>query len=151
MRDPLLESREFYEVLRREVVPCMTLVHITDDGSLYYWPGFVSLWTLVGFDFVVVAYCWREGQEGMRQASRRWREAIRDPRKMKLASGHLVYMASLDAERDRLQVQYAVPGDWMGVYSHVKESRLHRLLYELPPAWPEEYRARIEELNRDRA
>ncbi len=36
----ILKSREFYDTLRREVVPCITLVAVCDYGKVYFWDDF---------------------------------------------------------------------------------------------------------------
>lgn len=143
----ILESRKFYDTLRHEVVPCMTLVAVCDEGRGYYWDDFVAIMILVGENFVALTYGGDMPTADWLQMIRNCYKTLNDPTLMTEICKSLCYFASIEIDTEEYKLHEYRGGDWTGIYSKAKRNALKRLYYLMPDSWPQSYRETIQKLN----
>jgi hypothetical protein len=146
----ILESSEFYDTLRGEVVPCMSLVAVCDEGKVYFWDDFVTIMVLVGERFAALVYAGGLQPEEWLQLVRDCNKALDDPESVKGVLKSFNYFASIDSETGEFTLHTCHGGDWCGIYPRAKQGNLARLYCRRPYWWPESYQKTIDVLNKDR-
>lgn len=146
----IIESREFYNTLRNEVAPCMTVVGASEDGLLYFWDDFVSIFLLVGEHFVAVAYSGGKDPEGWMKLLKECKLAVSDHGKAAAMGSYLDYFASVNQNDGTFYLHGLGGHDWLGIYPRAKRHTLRRLYYRRPYWWPKSYQWIIDSLNRYR-
>lgn len=143
----ILESREFYDTLRNEVAPQMTLVIVCDDGNAYYWEDYVEIMLLVGEHFVALSYAGGPGPSEWINLMRECALAVGNRPDMDRLSRLFNFYASVDPLSNEFTLHGYGGSDWTGIYPRAKRGSMRRAEVQKPWWWPENYRPVIEALN----
>ena len=127
----------------------MTLVRRLPEGDLYYYDYLLDIWVVVGPQSLLVAYCDWESLEQISDLVSKWHRHLHGDTALELTHLDLrppEYLAWNEPTTGNLKIVHVKPGDWMGIPGHPLPARRDLL----PRYWPEEYRAEIQALQRER-